>query len=69
MGEVVPLFDKEASYRGTCLQCQNPWDVTKEQLAVALECGILYSPCCQQPSTILKVKRKPQHATKNMHSV
>jgi hypothetical protein len=57
VGEVVQLFDKDANYRGTCLYCKNVWDVTKEQLDVALGCGILYSPCCEQPATILKVKR------------
>jgi hypothetical protein len=59
MGEVIPLFDKDAAYHGTCLGCGNAWRVTKEQLDVALGCGILYSPCCKQPATIAKVKRKP----------
>jgi hypothetical protein len=57
MGEVISLFDKESVYHGTCLTCNNAWKVTKEQLDVALECGILYSPCCEQPATIAKVKR------------
>lgn len=56
MGEVVQLFDKNSNYRGTCLACSKSWDVTKEQLDVALGCGILYSPCCEQPATIVKVK-------------
>lgn len=63
MGEVVPLFDKDANYRGTCLSCGTVWDVTKAQLDVALGCGILYSPCCEQPATIKKVKR---HDTKHL---
>lgn len=64
MGEVIPLFDKESAYRGTCLDCGISWDVTKPQLDVALECGILFSPCCEKPATIVKVKRK--HITDQM---
>jgi hypothetical protein len=56
MGEVVSLFDKDAVYHGTCLRCNTSWRVTKEQLDVALESGILYSPCCEQPATIVKVR-------------
>jgi hypothetical protein len=56
MGKVVQLFDKEAVYTGTCLDCGKVWIVTKEQLDVALECGILYSGCCEQPATIAKAK-------------
>jgi hypothetical protein len=58
MGEVVQLFDKDAVYKGYCLSCGSVWTVTREQLDVALGCGILYSPCCEQPATIEKVKRK-----------
>lgn len=64
MGEVIPLFNKDANYHGTCLSCSSTWKVTKEQLDVAVEAGILYSPCCSQPATIIKVKR---HDAKNLH--
>jgi hypothetical protein len=58
MGEVIPLFDKEATYKGHCLRCDEEWTVTKEQMDVALEFGILYSPCCEQPSTVSKMRVK-----------
>jgi hypothetical protein len=67
MGEVVQLFDKNADYRGACLACGKSWDVTTEQLDVALGCGILYSPCCEQPATITKVKKHEKHDAKNLH--
>lgn len=56
MGEVIQLFDKRAAYTGTCLDCGRVWVVTTEQLDVALECGILYSGCCEKPATIHKKK-------------
>lgn len=58
MGDIIPLplFDKDAAYHGTCLSCNTSWRVTKEQLDVALGSGILYSPCCENAATIVKVR-------------
>lgn len=64
MGEVVQLFDKNASYTGTCLDCGKVWIVTVEQLDVALECGILYSVCCEKPATIAKMKARDKKTDK-----
>lgn len=56
MGEVTDLFE----YRGTCLDCGKSWMVTKEQLDVAVQAKMLYSPCCNMPATIMKrVAKKP----------
>lgn len=54
MGEVTDLFE----YRGTCLECGTTWEVTPAQLEVARVSEILYSPCCEKPSTIVRVKAK-----------
>jgi hypothetical protein len=51
---VQPLFD----YRGTCLECGKSWTLTPEQIQVAVEMEIAYSPCCEKPATLVKMKAK-----------
>lgn len=62
MSEVVELFE----YRGTCLACGTTWTLTPEQIEVARQAKIAYSPCCSQPATLVKRKSKhvePKHET------
>lgn len=63
MGDITPLFE----YDGTCLQCGKTWRVTEEQLEVACKAEVLFSPCCEQPATI--VRRGKKRDQKNMHSL
>jgi hypothetical protein len=43
-------------YHGTCLGCGNTWRLTPEQVEVSRIAEICYSPCCEQPATLIKVK-------------
>lgn len=58
MSEVSELFE----YRGTCLECGATWTLTKEQIEVARMSEIAYSPCCEKPATIIKLRGKHERA-------
>jgi hypothetical protein len=52
MSDPIDLY----KYRGTCLNCGKQWILTREQIDVAIIAELAYSPCCEMPATLVKIK-------------